>query len=63
MNIEQLKKTLQQKKELLKKLVDEFAQTQQTQERLNQEILRTDGAIRQVEELIKQEEVTKKEDK
>lgn len=58
-----LKEQLKLKQEELKKKVEQFNQLQATLNELSQDILRDDGAVKAIQELIdKQTEVTKKED-
>jgi len=57
-----LKEKLQQKEEQLKKVVEEISQLQQALNIRNQEALRLDGAIKQLQELTNEEEKEVKEE-
>ena len=50
-----LQKELQLKKEEAKKMVEQYNQAQKSLEGLGQNILRQDGAIKQLQELINKE--------
>jgi len=53
-SIESIQKILLSKEEQIKKLVDKANQLQQNLSNTNQEILRLDGAIKQLHELLKE---------
>ena len=56
-----LQKTLNEKKEYLRKLVEDSNNLQDLLNKTNQEILRTDGSIRQLNELLEAEKKEVKE--